>query len=164
MGGAKCVKTGAKTGLYLDQVGFVKCTKKAPQNMLGDWAGSPFKESDFPEAHYKEPKFTMPVMPGFSSWGISKHFDKVQAAQKAAIKKAAKHDTKAVEMEQQQWGFIKKRIKKRIKKHLIKSKKRVSRSRLNRYFRKYLRKYRRNRKKLKKWLKGRKYRRHRRRL
>merc|ERR1719473_615947 len=92
--GAKCVKTGAKTGLYLDQVGFVKCTKKAPQNMLGDWAGSPFKESDFPEAHYKEPKFTMPVMPGFSSWGISKHFDKVQAAQKAAIKKAAKHDTK----------------------------------------------------------------------
>merc|ERR1711990_147586 len=122
--GAKCVKTGAKTGLYLDQVGFVKCTKKAPQNMLGDWAGSPFKESDFPEAHYKEPKFTMPVMPGFSSWGISKHFDKVQAAQKAAIKKAAKHDTKAVEMEQQQWGFIKKRIKKRIKKHLIKSKKR----------------------------------------
>merc|ERR1719506_3042476 len=93
--GAKCVKTGAKTGLYLDQVGFVKCTKKAPQNMLGDWAGSPFKESDFPEAHYKEPKFTMPVMPGFSSWHISKHFDKVQAAQKAAIKKAAKHDTKA---------------------------------------------------------------------
>merc|ERR1719375_302932 len=93
--GAKCVKTGAKTGLYLDQVGFVKCTKKKPQNMLGDWAGSPFKESDFPEAHYKEPKFTMPVMPGFSSWGISKHFDKVQAAQKAAIKKAAKHDTKA---------------------------------------------------------------------
>merc|ERR1712216_771035 len=58
----------------------------------------------------------MPVMPGFSSWGISKHFDKVQAAQKAAIKKAAKHDTKAVEMEQQQWG-LKKRIKKRIKKH-----------------------------------------------
>merc|ERR1712196_212922 len=52
--GAKCVKTGAKTGLYLDQVGFVKCTKKKPQNMLGDWAGSPFKESDFPEAHYKE--------------------------------------------------------------------------------------------------------------
>merc|ERR1712159_838465 len=49
--GAKCVKTGAKTGLYLDQVGFVKCTKKKPQNMLGDWAGSPFKESDFPEAH-----------------------------------------------------------------------------------------------------------------
>merc|ERR1712196_209654 len=93
--GAKCVKTGAKTGLYLDQVGFVKCTKKKPQNMLGDWAGSPFKESDFPEAHYKDPKFTMPVMPGFSSWGISKHFDKVQAAQKAAIKKAAKHDTKA---------------------------------------------------------------------
>merc|ERR1711871_889822 len=93
--GAKCVKTGAKTGLYLDQVGFVKCTKKKPQNMLGDWAGSPFKESDFPETHYKEPKFTMPVMPGFSSWGISKHFDKVQAAQKAAIKKAAKHDTKA---------------------------------------------------------------------
>merc|ERR1712159_681896 len=93
--GAKFVKTGAKTGLYLDQVGFVKCTKKKPQNMLGDWAGSPFKESDFPEAHYKEPKFTMPVMPGFSSWGISKHFDKVQAAQKAAIKKAAKHDTKA---------------------------------------------------------------------
>merc|ERR1711907_696383 len=93
--GAKCVKTGAKTGLYLDQVGFVKCTKKKPQNMLGDWAGSPFKESDFPEAHYVEPKFTMPVMPGFSSWGISKHFDKVQAAQKAAIKKAAKHDTKA---------------------------------------------------------------------
>merc|ERR1711924_491599 len=93
--GAKCVKTGAKTGLYLDQVGFVKCTTKKPQNMLGDWAGSPFKESDFPEAHYKEPKFTMPVMPGFSSWGISKHFDKVQAAQKAAIKKAAKHDTKA---------------------------------------------------------------------
>merc|ERR1712159_311795 len=36
--GAKCVKTGAKTGLYLDQVGFVKCTKKKPQNMLGDWA------------------------------------------------------------------------------------------------------------------------------
>merc|ERR1711968_146937 len=32
--GAKCVKTGAKTGLYLDQVGFVKCTKKKPQNML----------------------------------------------------------------------------------------------------------------------------------
>merc|ERR1712054_30956 len=111
--GAKCVKTGAKTGLYLDQVGFVKCTKKKPQNMLGDWAGSPFKESDFPEAHYKEPKFTMPVMPGFSSWGISKHFDKVQAAQKAAIKKAAKHDTKAVEMEQQdaQWGIRKKRKK-----------------------------------------------------
>merc|ERR1711939_723125 len=91
--GAKCVKTGGK--YFLDQVGFVKCTTKKPQNMLGDWAGSPFKESDFPEAHYKEPKFTMPVMPGFSSWGISKHFDKVQAAQKAAIKKAAKHDTKA---------------------------------------------------------------------
>merc|ERR1712196_311272 len=82
--------------------GVVKCTKKKPQNMLGDWAGSPFKESDFPEAHGKEPKFTMPVMPGFSSWGISKHFDKVQAAQKAAIKKAAKHDTKAVELEQQE--------------------------------------------------------------
>merc|ERR1719450_97783 len=91
--GAKCIKTGGK--YFLDQVGFVKCTTKKPQNMLGDWAGSPFKESDFPEAHYKEPKFTMPVMPGFSSWGISKHFDKVQAAQKAAIKKAAKHDTKA---------------------------------------------------------------------
>merc|ERR1712196_248527 len=81
--GAKCIKTGGK--YFLDQVGFVKCTTKKPQNMLGDWAGSPFKESDFPEAHYKEPKFTMPVMPGFSSWGISKHFDKVQAAQKAAI-------------------------------------------------------------------------------
>merc|ERR1719375_1930124 len=91
--GAKCIKTGGK--YFLDQVGFVKCTTKKPQNMLGDWAGSPCKESDFPEAHYKEPKFTMPVMPGFSSWGISKHFDKVQAAQKAAIKKAAKHDTKA---------------------------------------------------------------------
>merc|ERR1712196_527486 len=64
--GAKCIKTGGK--YFLDQVGFVKCTTKKPQNMLGDWAGSPFKESDFHE---------------------------VQAAQKAAIKKAAKHDTKA---------------------------------------------------------------------
>merc|ERR1719247_2474690 len=53
--GAKCIKTGGK--YFLDQVGFVKCTTKKPQNMLGDWAGSPFKESDFPEAHYKEPKF-----------------------------------------------------------------------------------------------------------
>merc|ERR1712046_414896 len=43
--GAKCIKTGGK--YFLDQVGFVKCTTKKPQNMLGDWAGSPFKESDF---------------------------------------------------------------------------------------------------------------------
>merc|ERR1711907_266233 len=64
--GAKCIKTGKKTGFYLDQVGFVKCTKKKPKNMIGDWAGSPFKESDFPEAHYVEPKFEMPKMPGFT--------------------------------------------------------------------------------------------------
>jgi len=91
--GAKCMKTGKASGWYLDQVEFVKCTKKAPVNMMGDWAGTPFKEADFPEAHYVEPKFTMPVMPGFT-WKISNHFDKVQAAQKAAIKKAAKNDSK----------------------------------------------------------------------
>merc|ERR1712072_1005335 len=92
--GHTCMKTGAASGWYQDQVGFVKCVRKKPQNMMGDWAGSPFKESDFPEAVYKEPKFEMPVMPGFKSWHISDHFDKVKAAITAGIKKAAKNDSK----------------------------------------------------------------------
>jgi len=92
--GHTCMKTGAATGWYQDQVGFVKCVKKKPQNMMGDWAGSPFKESDFPEAVYKEPKFEMPVMPGFKNWHISDHFDKVKASITAGIKKAAKNDSK----------------------------------------------------------------------
>merc|ERR1712072_1312610 len=91
--GHTCMKTGAASGWYQDQVGFVKCVRKKPQNMMGDWAGSPFKESDFPEAVYKEPKFEMPVMPGFKNWHISDHFDKVKASITAGIKKAAKNDS-----------------------------------------------------------------------
>merc|ERR1711959_830325 len=94
LNGKKCQKIGKKTGWYLDQVGFVKCVKTKPQNMIGDWAGTPFKETDFPEATYHEPKFVMPVMPGFKSWKISDHYDKVKAKIKAGIKKAAKHDSK----------------------------------------------------------------------
>merc|ERR1711959_469975 len=94
LNGKECQKTGKKTGWYLDQVGFVKCVKTKPQNMIGDWAGTPFKETDFPEATYHEPKFVMPVMPGFKSWKISDHYDKVKAKIKAGIKKAAKHDSK----------------------------------------------------------------------
>merc|ERR1711959_636036 len=67
LNGKKCQKTGKKTGWYLDQVGFVKCVKTKPQNMIGDWAGTPFSEKSFPEATYHEPKFVMPVMPGFKS-------------------------------------------------------------------------------------------------
>jgi len=93
LNGKKCQKTGKKTGWYLDQVGFVKCVKTKPQNMIGDWAGTPFKETDFPEATYHEPKFVMPVMPGFT-WKISNHFEKVKAKIKAGIKKASKNDTK----------------------------------------------------------------------
>merc|ERR1711881_49258 len=92
--GHTCMKTGAASGWYQDQVGFVKCVRTKPQNMMGDWAGSPFKESDFPEAVYKEPKFEMPVMPGFANWHISDHFDKVKASITAGIKKAAKNDSK----------------------------------------------------------------------
>merc|ERR1711959_426100 len=92
--GHTCMKTGAASGWHQDQVGFVKCVRKKPQNMMGDWAGSPFKESDFPEAVYKEPKFEMPVMPGFKNWHISDHFDKVKASITAGIKKAAKNDSK----------------------------------------------------------------------
>merc|ERR1711881_688151 len=92
--GHTCMKTGAASGWYQDQVGFVKCVRTKPQNMMGDWAGSPFKESDFPEAVYKEPKFEMPVMPGFKDWHISDHFDKVKASITAGIKKAAKNDSK----------------------------------------------------------------------
>merc|ERR1712072_1236648 len=92
--GHTCMKTGAASGWYQDQVGFVKCVKTKPQNMMGDWAGSPFKESDFPEAVYKEPKFEMPVMPGFKNWHISDHFDKVKASITVGIKKAAKNDSK----------------------------------------------------------------------
>jgi chemotaxis protein histidine kinase CheA len=93
LNGKKCQKTGKKTGWYLDQVGFVKCVKTKPQNMIGDWAGTPFSEKSFPEATYHEPKFVMPVMPGFT-WKISNHFEKVKAKIKAGIKKASKHDTK----------------------------------------------------------------------
>jgi len=97
--GHTCMKTGAASGWYQDQVGFVKCVRKKPQNMMGDWAGSPFKESDFPEAVYKEPKFEMPVMPGFKNWHISDHFDKVKASITAGIKKAAKNDSKEEELD-----------------------------------------------------------------
>jgi hypothetical protein len=58
---AKCVKTGGK--YHLDQVDFVHCTTKKPSDMMGNWAGTPFKNSDFPETQFKDPGFSMPTMP-----------------------------------------------------------------------------------------------------
>jgi len=61
--GGKCHKTGGK--YHLSETDFVSCTTKkaASFGSLGSWAGTPFKDSSFPEAKYTEPAFTMPKMP-----------------------------------------------------------------------------------------------------
>merc|ERR1712224_192447 len=58
--GNKCLKTGKK--YHLSNVDFVSCaTGKAKKT--NEWAGLPFKNSDFPETKYVEPAFHMPKMP-----------------------------------------------------------------------------------------------------
>jgi hypothetical protein len=61
--GGKCHKTGGK--YHLSETDFVSCTTKkaASFGSLGSWAGTPFKDSNFPETKYSEPAFSMPKMP-----------------------------------------------------------------------------------------------------
>merc|ERR1712046_91062 len=60
--GNTCKKVGAKGPFFC--MDMVTCCKKKPVQKKDSglsWAG--FSDKSFPEAHYKEPAFTMPKMP-----------------------------------------------------------------------------------------------------